>query len=99
MKAIDPWEVLCVIPDYVEHFIVFFAILAFFVLWFAVALYRLVSAKQCIKKGSHLYDEAEMRRRKRQLIISSVLLGIVVLPVLILIVILLLIELRIIPFN
>ena len=77
----------------------FFVFLAFFVLWFAVALYRWGSAARRMKKGSRMYDEAEMVRRKRQLIISSVLLGTVVLPVLVLIVILLLIELRIIPFN
>ncbi len=87
------------IPDFFVHLIEFFVFLAFFVLWFVVALYRLVSAKRRMKKGSHMYDEAEMRRRKRQLIISSVLLGIVVLPVLALIVILLLIELGIVPFN
>ena len=77
----------------------FFVFLAFFVLWFAVALYRWGSAARRMKKGSHMYDEAEMRRRKRQLIISSVVLGIVALPVLVLIVILMLIEFRIIPFN
>ena len=77
----------------------FFVFLAFFVLWFAVALYRWGSAARRMKKGSRMYDEAEMVRRKRQLIISSVLLGTVVLPVLVLIVILMLIELRIIPFN
>lgn len=77
----------------------FFVFLAFFVLWFAVALYRWGSAARRMKKGSHMYDEAEMRRRKRQLIISSVVLGTVALPVLVLIVILMLIEFRIIPFN
>ena len=77
----------------------FFVFLAFFVLWFAVALYRWGSAAQRMKKGSRMYDEAEMGRRKRQLIISSVVLGTVILPVLVLIVILMLIELRIIPFN
>ena len=52
-----------------------------------------------MKKGSRMYDEAEMVRRKRQLIISSIPFGIVMLQVLVLIVILMLIELRIIPFN
>ena len=71
----------------------------FSVLWYAVAVFRFCYARHRKKKGSRLYDDAEMRQRKRQLIISSIPSGIVMLQVLVLIVILMLIEFRVIPFN
>ena len=88
-------------PDWFEYLIyaLFWGLPIFSVLWFAVALFRFCYARHRIKKGSLLYDDAEIRRRKRQLIISSIPFGIVMLQVLVLIVILMLIELRIIPFN
>ncbi len=69
----------------------------FSVLWFVVALFRFCYARHRLKKGSRLYDEAELRRRKRQLKISSVPFGIVLLQALVLIVILLLMENGILP--
>ena len=68
-------------PDWFEYLIygLFWGLPIFSVLWFAIALYRFLIAKKRIKKGSRVYDEAEMRRRKIQLTISSVLFGIILL--------------------
>lgn len=68
-------------PDWFEYLIygLFWGLPIFSVLWFAIALYRFLIAKKRIKKGSMVYDEAEMRRRKIQLTISSVLFGIILL--------------------
>ena len=68
-------------PDWFEYLIyaLFWGLPLFSVLWFAIALYRFLIAKKRIKNGSRVYDEAEMRRRKIQLTISSVLFGIILL--------------------
>ncbi len=68
-------------PDWFEYLIyaLFWGLPIFSVLWFAIALYRFLIAKKRIKNGSRVYDEAEMRRRKIQLTISSVLFGIILL--------------------
>ena len=68
-------------PDWFEYLIyaLFLGLPLFSVLWFAIALYRFLIAKKRIKNGSRVYDEAEMRRRKIQLTISSVLFGIILL--------------------
>ena len=66
-------------PDWFEYLIyaLFLGLPIFSVLWFAVALYRYVFAKRRIKKGTHSYDDADMKRRKMQLTISSVLFGMI----------------------
>ena len=68
-------------PDWFEYLIygLFWGLPIFSVLWFAIALYRFLIAKKRINNGSRVYDEAEMRRRKIQLTISSVLFGIILL--------------------
>ena len=68
-------------PDWFGYLIyaLFFGLPIFSVLWFAVALYRYVIAKKRMKKGSQQYSDAEMKRRKIQLIVSSVLFGIILL--------------------
>jgi len=79
-------------PKYFE-FLIYFLFLwlpIFSVLWFGIALFRYCYAKHRLKKGSRLYDEAELHRRKIQLRISSVPFGIVVMGVVVLIVLLLL---------
>ena len=66
-------------PDWFEYLIyaLFLGLPIFSVIWFAVALYRYVFAKRRIKKGTKSYDDAEMKRRKMQLTISSVLFGMI----------------------
>lgn len=68
-------------PDYFEYLIyaLFWGVPIYSVLWFAVALYRFCIAKHRIRHGRQQYSDAEMKRRKMQLIISSVLFGIVAL--------------------
>lgn len=79
-------------PKYFEFFIHFgFLWLPIFsALWFGIALFRYCYAMHRRKKGSRLYDDMEMQRRKIQLQISSVPFGIVVLGILVLTVLLLL---------
>lgn len=71
-------------PDFFEYLIyaLYFGLPAFSVIWFAVALYRFSIAKHYMKRGKRQYDAADMKRRKIQLIISSVLLGVIALIVL-----------------
>ena len=66
-------------PDWFEYMIyaLFWGLPIFSVLWFAVALYRFLIAKHRIKHGRQQYSDADMKRRKVQLIVSSVLFGIV----------------------
>ena len=66
-------------PDYFTYLIygLFWGLPIFSVLWFAVALYRFLIAKRQIKRGKRQYSDAELKRRKVQLTVSSVLFGIV----------------------
>ena len=68
-------------PAFFEYLVyaLFWGVPIFSVLWFAVSLYRFSIAKHRIKHGRQQYSDAEMKRRKIQLIISSVLFGIVAL--------------------
>ena len=72
---------LSMAPDWFGYLIyaLFWGLPIFSVVWFAIALYRFSIAKHRIKHGRQQYSDAEMKRRKIQLIISSVLFGIVVL--------------------
>ena len=72
-------EELSMAPDYFTYLIygLFWGLPIFSVLWFAVALFRYLTAKRQIKRGKRQYSEADMKRRKLQLIISSVLFGVV----------------------
>jgi len=66
-------------PDYFEYLVyaLFWGLPIFSVLWFAVAVYRYSIAKHRIKHSKQQYSDTDMKRRKIQLIISSVLFGIV----------------------
>ncbi len=66
-------------PDYFEYLVyaLFWGLPIFSVLWFAVAVYRYSIAKHRMKHGKQQYSDTDMKRRKIQLIISSVLFGIV----------------------
>ena len=68
-------------PDWFGYLVyaLFWGLPIFSVLWFAVSLYRFLIAKRRIKRGRQQYSAAEMKRRKIQLIISSVLFGVVAL--------------------
>lgn len=70
-------------PDFFEYLIyaLYFGLPAFSVSWFAVALYRFSIAKYHMKRGKQQYSDSDLRSRKIQLIISSVLLGVIVLIV------------------
>lgn len=59
----------------------YFGLPAVSVIWFAVSLYRFSIAKHRMKHGKQQYSDAEMKRRKIHLIISSVLFGVIALIV------------------
>ena len=64
-------------PDFFEYLVyaLFWGLPIFSVLWFAVSVYRFCIARHRMKHGKQQYSDTEMKRRKLQLIISSVLFG------------------------
>ena len=68
-------------PDWFGYLVytLFWGLPIFSILWFAVSVYRFSIAKHRMKHGKQQYSDAEMKRRKLQLILSTVLFGVVAL--------------------